>query len=151
MQVQFIPAPPAPFMQVTVLPQIPLPQPFMQYAVMPAQPSNVVIVPPQLHSPAPIKLSPGLNPITLPVILVVQCVLPFLDYCQVLYTTKLFYTYRTFNQKILEWHLAYVKTLHKGFAPDPAVRLFVHLLGDCLSGFGDCHVSLLFKKTASNV
>ena len=61
-QVQFIPAPPVPSMQVPVLPQ----SRFFMQCHMPAWPSNVVLVPLQLLTP--VQLSPGIIPVPLPVV-----------------------------------------------------------------------------------
>ena len=76
---------------------------------MPAQPLNVILVPPQLLTPVqlspgiiqvplpvvppqlcpkPVRFSSAVQPVALPVILMVRCVLPFLDSYEVLYTTK---------------------------------------------------------------
>ena len=118
-QVQSIPAPPSPFLQVPVPLRLP-PRLLMQCPMIPARPSNLAIVSPPLYS-APVQ-PPRPRPAALPVVLVVRCVLPFLDAYHVLYTTKLFYTYRTFSKTILAWHHAYITTLQQGFVPDPVRR-----------------------------
>ena len=124
-QVQSIPAPPVP-MQISVYPCVPMPMgnPLL---VQPA-PAGCPLLPfparslPQKsislpHTPIVLLPRPPLLPLKprpiLPILLMLRCVIPFLDLYEVIYMTKSFYAQRTFTAAIFDWHVTYIRRLHK--------------------------------------
>ena len=120
-QVQFISAPPA-LLQVPV-PSLPQ-QPSQQSAALPMPASHVRIHSQPRFCPLSATLPLAITPVPmLPVVMVVQKILPFLDSFEVLYTTKGLYAYRTFTLTIFAWHMAYIAKSFSGFVPDLARRV----------------------------
>ena len=78
------------------------------------------------HTPVVLLPRPPLLPLKprpiLPILLMLRCVIPFLDSYEVIYTTKSFYAQRTFTAAIFDWHVTYIRRLHSGFVPDPLTR-----------------------------
>ena len=121
-QVQSILAPPVP-MQVPVYPYTLLPRPMSNPLLVQPVPAGCPLLPfhaqplphklmflppaPAVLLPRPLLLPPKPWP-CLPILLMLRCMIPFLDSYKVIYTMKGFYAQRTFTAGILDWHVAYI-------------------------------------------
>ena len=109
-QVQFIPALPPLFQPLYVPPVL------CANVVMPPGPTT------HIHSPVAPVCSAAVRSSYLPIVLVVRCILPFLDAFEVLYTTRSLYAYWSHTPHILAWHKAYIRKQLSGFVPDTVRR-----------------------------